>query len=390
TKKINRSSSPSPIQTLSTATSCASTSRQIHPHCRLTWSHISVTRSPVSAFSERIEFVVISWVGVRVLRNRDETTTKMKLSITTASALLAVLLQFILTLGSTVPAFVWSPHLDMSQAVNYQTISPEDLAKIILSEGGWSELLCEGKSYHKPIDVALVFIGNELLSSGVAANSFLKPGLVDLLKASFTRSNFSIAFPYVAGTPENGRMELSLLKEFEKTCEHGMGVDSVILTGSCSADSKGYKKVSELDSIFDYLSAPTTAKESKGVRNLVVYCHGASDPSTGLNQPKQSESNVLTHVINSVDQAGLKYTAVYVSDPYNSVQYPSSRLIERFLAQGSGNASSNSTCDGVCQIKTSLLEGLFTGLVLLIILISGLCCMMGIDTPTRFEAPQDS
>ncbi|RVX13000.1 hypothetical protein CK203_009710 [Vitis vinifera] len=30
------------------------------------------------------------------------------------------------------------------------------------------------------------------------------------------------------------------------------------------------------------------------------------------------------------------------------------------------------------------------GIVLLIILISGLCCMMGIDTPTRFEAPQDS
>ncbi|RVW48819.1 hypothetical protein CK203_104307 [Vitis vinifera] len=32
----------------------------------------------------------------------------------------------------------------------------------------------------------------------------------------------------------------------------------------------------------------------------------------------------------------------------------------------------------------------FQGIVLLIILISGLCCMMGIDTPTRFEAPQDS
>ncbi|KAL8128693.1 hypothetical protein V2J09_017848 [Rumex salicifolius] len=30
------------------------------------------------------------------------------------------------------------------------------------------------------------------------------------------------------------------------------------------------------------------------------------------------------------------------------------------------------------------------GLVLLIILISGLCCMMDIDTPTRYEAPQDS
>jgi len=30
------------------------------------------------------------------------------------------------------------------------------------------------------------------------------------------------------------------------------------------------------------------------------------------------------------------------------------------------------------------------GIVLLIILISGLMCMMGIDTPSRFEAPQES
>ena len=30
------------------------------------------------------------------------------------------------------------------------------------------------------------------------------------------------------------------------------------------------------------------------------------------------------------------------------------------------------------------------GIVLLVILISGLMCMMGIDTPSRFEAPQES
>lgn len=30
------------------------------------------------------------------------------------------------------------------------------------------------------------------------------------------------------------------------------------------------------------------------------------------------------------------------------------------------------------------------GIVFLLILISGLCCMAGIDTPTRFETPQDS
>lgn len=32
----------------------------------------------------------------------------------------------------------------------------------------------------------------------------------------------------------------------------------------------------------------------------------------------------------------------------------------------------------------------FQAIVLLIILISGLCCMIGIDTPTRFETSQES
>lgn len=45
----------------------------------------------------------------------------------------------------------------------------------------------------------------------------------------------------------------------------------------------------------------------------------------------------------------------------------------------------------VCWAKLiSVLLIMFQAVVLLIILISGLCCMMGIDTPTRFEAPVDS
>lgn len=57
---------------------------------------------------------------------------------------------------------------------------------------------------------------------------------------------------------------------------------------------------------------------------------------------------------------GAKYTFLYISDPFRSVEYLSHRGVERFLAEGTlGNVSTNSTgCDGVCQIKSSLLEGL--------------------------------
>lgn len=42
-----------------------------------------------------------------------------------------------------------------------------------------------------------------------------------------------------------------------------------------------------------------------------------------------------------------------------------------------------------CRVLTMFFV-MLQGIVLLIILISGICCMMGIDTPTRFEAPQES
>lgn len=73
----------------------------------------------------------------------------------------------------------------------------------------------------------------------------------------------------------------------------------------------------------------------------------------------KSAGVILSELISSVEQSGAKYAALYVSDPFSSIQYPSYREIGRFLAEGaSGNKSGNSTCDGVCQFKSSLLEGI--------------------------------
>lgn len=70
--------------------------------------------------------------------------------------------------------------------------------------------------------------------------------------------------------------------------------------------------------------------------------------------------NVLSQLLNTVNEIGAKYTFLYISDPFRSVDYLPHRGIERFLAEGTvGNGSTNSsTCDEVCQIKSSLLEGL--------------------------------
>jgi len=71
----------------------------------------------------------------------------------------------------------------------------------------------------------------------------------------------------------------------------------------------------------------------------------------------ESAGKTLSELVNFLEKSGATYTVLYASDPYRLLQYPS-HLGMRFLAED--NIASNSTlCDGVCQIKSSLLEGLF-------------------------------
>lgn len=72
-----------------------------------------------------------------------------------------------------------------------------------------------------------------------------------------------------------------------------------------------------------------------------------------------SSGEVLTDVVNSLKHSNVKYTVLYASRPHRAIQYPG-HLSLRFLAEGNqSSASANSTCDGVCQLKSSLLEGIF-------------------------------
>jgi len=126
-------------------------------------------------------------------------------------------------------------------------------------------------------------------------------------------------------------------------------------------------------------------------------------------------------------KSGAKYTILYASQPSGLLESPSNLPLGRYLAEEQY---------GECLVKSTLLEGTFVvscylysvsfvvssnlkcrlmcetilhksiylvslqycltpvyyvqGIVLLIILISGLMCMMGIDTPSRLEAPQES
>lgn len=291
---------------------------------------------------------------------------------------------------STVPAFLWSSHhqkISSNNALNYQTLSPKDLANAVLIHGGWSDLLCSGRQSPRSVDVALLFIGTELQSSHISGNKHADPALVDMLKVSYTKSNFSMAFPYIVSAGDE-TMESSLFSEFTEACEDDFKVANAAFSESCTVGGENFLKLADLYSVHEHLRL-RAEKRLNGQADLIVVCYTQS-----MRQPNQPrpESEVISKLIDSVEKSGAKYTVLYVSDPVRSVQYPSHQELERFLAESVvGNKSANTTgCNEVCQFKSSLLEGILVGIVLLLILVSGLCCMMGIDTPTRFEAPQES
>ncbi|KAJ4972161.1 hypothetical protein NE237_005260 [Protea cynaroides] len=320
---------------------------------------------------------------------------KMKVAVLASLAflLLANWIAFASTSFSTVPAFMWSPYQssynEMEETVNYQTISSKDLAKSVLSQGGWLDLLCSAENSQQSVDVALVFVGRELQSSDISRNKHADSHLLDLLKVLFMKSNFSLAFPYVAASKEE-TMESSLMSGFTEACGHQLVVGDIAFLESCSIEGENFKKLADLHSVNDYLMLRMENRQ-KGQVDLIVYCHGGTNSLNKL-EYIPSEGEVLSGLISSVEQSGARYTFLYASDPYRSILNPSFGALGRLLAESSaGNGSPNLTsCDGVCQIKSTLLEGFLVGIVLLIILISGLCCMMGIDSPTRFETPPDS
>ncbi|KAI3731955.1 hypothetical protein L1987_63148 [Smallanthus sonchifolius] len=254
-----------------------------------------------------------------------------------------------------------------------------------MSEGGWSNSLCSNQKPEDSIDLAIVFVGRE--SVDISGRKNEDQTLLNLLKVSFTKSTFSLAYPYVSASEENKPLQSSLVSEFAETCGLDSGLSKLGMLESCAAEGGNFEKLADISSVHEYVVS--SMEKSKGQTPLVVFCNGA-DSLKGSEQPR-SEGEVLSELISSVEKTGAKYSVLYVSDPVSIIRYPSYRQLDRFLAENSGNKSQDSTtCDGVCQIKSSLLEGLLVGLVLLVILISGLCCMAGIDTPTRFEAPQES
>lgn len=288
----------------------------------------------------------------------------------------------------TAPAFLWAPKNygfcsnEAKEVVHYQTISPNSLAKSVLEEGGWSNLVCSKEGSQKDVDVAVLFLGSKLQTSDISKDKQVDPALADTLKLSFTNSEFSMAFPYVAMSDDE-KLETSLLSGFAENCEDGSGRNHITYTDTCTASSEDIKNHESMDSIQNLVKS-WMGNNPSGQTELIVFCSG------GFKENTKSEGELLSELVSVLNKAEAKYTILYASQPYGLLENPSDLPLARYLAEKTNTTKPVlEKCDGECQTKSSLLEGLFVGIVLLIVLISGLCCMMGIDTPSRFEAPQE-
>ncbi|KAK3136013.1 hypothetical protein QOZ80_5BG0426700 [Eleusine coracana subsp. coracana] len=287
------------------------------------------------------------------------------------------------------PAFLWAPKNygfssdGAKEVVHYQTISPKGLAKSVLQEGGWSNLVCSREDAHKDVDVAIVFLGSKLQSSDISKDKQVDPALADTLKLSFTSSEFSMAFPYVA-TTDDEKLENSLISGFAENCNSGFEGMQITYTDTCAVSGQDLKKHHNMDSVSDLVMTRMGSNPS-GQTDLIVFCGGGFED---LDSAK-SEGELLSELVAMLKKSGAKYTILYASQPSSLLESPSN--VGRFLAEKTNTTKVGlGKCEGECLVKSTLLEGTFVGIVLLIILISGLMCMMGIDTPSRFEAPQES
>ncbi|KAH9318099.1 hypothetical protein KI387_019868, partial [Taxus chinensis] len=247
---------------------------------------------------------------------------------------------------------------DMQGSVNYNIISPGDLAKNVLNTAGWSQLLCSEKKRDQAAEVAVVFIGNKLRSQDISRKRDTNAELIELLEGSLEESNFSVAFPYVASSEERGSIANTLLSGFMEHCDHGLQNIEIAVVAPCFVEGTNIKKLPDLKAVNDYVNEKKQLRTGK-VTNLIFVC---SDKSSAIKESgrTQMESKNLARILMDLKQSGILYSVLYASDPYEMAPYLRFEKLEKHLISNApGNAFVNATyCDSVCQSKASILEGL--------------------------------
>eukprot|EP00267_Zea_mays_P053539 XP_020406677.1 uncharacterized protein LOC103652033 [Zea mays] len=98
---------------------------------------------------------------------------------------------------------------------------------------------------------------------------------------SFTRSEFSMAFPYVS-TSVNEKLEDSLLSSFAENYNNGFGRNRITYTDTCTGQD--LKKYHNMDAINDLVVSGVASRRvnhPSGQTDIIVFCSGGfENPGT--------------------------------------------------------------------------------------------------------------
>ncbi|KAG0626277.1 hypothetical protein M758_2G116200 [Ceratodon purpureus] len=287
--------------------------------------------------------------------------------------------------SSTVtPAFVWSDLRclgEKDQSVVYESQTPHSLVGSVLTKiyakcSATPKL--EGEVAYPEMIVA--FIGKELRSEDISRS--YSSGVLKTLEESVAGAKFSMSIPYVTVSSDKTSVAESLVSH--KALNRALKIKEVAVSGSCSVGGYDVKKLTDAPDILAYISGRKSSRVVGGT-DILVICYSPS-LDWNLEGISNSEGEVLAEVLSALKSSGTSNAVLYSSDPRVAMEKHFG-IMERHLLDGTGNTTTD--CDALCRSRAVILEGIFVAITLITILVSGICCMKAVKSPTRFEVSKD-
>ncbi|CAI5967966.1 unnamed protein product [Closterium sp. NIES-65] len=241
--------------------------------------------------------------------------------------------------------------------------------------------------------------------------------------ALLSQSASSKVFPYVQPLDHADTAHAldALLASFSSLAYAGHAA----VSASCGPVSRpGTHRFSGEDSLQDLLNNRASVRASREL-DMVLYCSDGPASADSHDDAVAAETTELSNLVSHIKAITPNYALFYTALPDADVgaqrrllaaadDYPAAGTGAADAAAAGGGegvgagadagagaegvegqkvvkaAVAKNKCGPTCKTRTALLEGIFAGIVMLMILVSGLTVLSQIDTPTRFEVSREA
>ncbi|CAI5528608.1 unnamed protein product [Closterium sp. Naga37s-1] len=308
---------------------------------------------------------------------------------------------------------------DPTDAVSYESVQGSALPSLLFDPSR-DDSIFSSFDEERP-GVVLVFLGKEIQTTDLSSPT----GSVEPLKALLSQSASSKVFPYVQPLDHAATAHAldALLASFSSLAYAGHAAVST----SCGPVSRaGIHRFSGEDSLKDLLNNRASMRAAREL-DMVLYCSDAPASADSHDDAVAAETTELSSLASLIKAITPNYALFYTALPDADVGAQRRLLAaaDDYPAAGTGAADAaadaaaagggagfdavgagadagagaegvegqdvaraavvKNKCGPTCKTRTALLEGIFAGIVMLMILVSGLTVLSQIDTPTRFE-----